>query len=127
MRTHNVSHGEERACERQVGGDRYGRFVSRDTHADHSNQDGAWKRVVERAFVSGEFDMCNLLTIEIKETTLRYEIPSSVLGIVKTRHTTAVTTAQTTEHDAPSVTVAFVHQPNAPLVPRPPTYSYRRR
>ena len=43
---------------------------------------------------------------DVKDTTLRYEMPSKVRGTVRTRQTTAVTSDQTTEHDAPSVTNA---------------------
>ena len=49
---------------------------------------------------------------DVKDTTLRYEMPSKVRGTVRTRQTTAVTSDQTTEHDAPSVTnVKGLRQP----------------
>ena len=42
--------------------------------------------------------------IEMKETTLIYEIPFKVRGIVHMKQIAAETTPHTTEHDAPSVT-----------------------
>ena len=42
--------------------------------------------------------------IEANAATLKYAIPFSVRGIVKTKQITAETIAQTTEHDAPFVT-----------------------
>lgn len=49
--------------------------------------------------------------IEIKDTTLRYEIPSSVRGIVRTKQMRAETPAQSTEHDAPEVIVSKAIRP----------------
>jgi hypothetical protein len=45
--------------------------------------------------------------IEMNDATLKYAIPLSVRGTVNTKHITAETTAQTIEHDAPSVTAQW--------------------
>lgn len=56
--------------------------------------------------LSARSEACSshLPRIDMNDATLRYEIPSNVLGMVRTKQIMADTPAQSTEHDAPEVT-----------------------
>jgi hypothetical protein len=85
-------------------------LVPNDTNSNHRDQDST---CTEDCYQTLDLNSHRqyVLKMEMNEATLKYEIPLSVRGIVSTKQMTADTTAQTTEHDAPSVIVSNAISP----------------
>ena len=101
---YDVSDREEPAREAQVCRHLDAALVSADADANHRDENSTCALHIHQPHILYSCGAGDLLAMEMKETTLMYEMPLSVRGIVSTKHMIAATAAQSTEHEAPAVT-----------------------